>query len=143
MKYLNNIYFRDAQLYFQHHCSSRQCHMIFRNHNNMQICCRKPSDPVRSLSPEQRSAGVRRVTAACRWRVCGSCWRWRCLSGRDWRKSWSAARIWASARSTPSRSHTAVWPRHRCAPERALLPHHHHPHHPPGPALFKPTPRER
>ncbi len=24
-------------LYFQHHCSSLQCHMIFRNHNNMLI----------------------------------------------------------------------------------------------------------
>ncbi len=26
-------------LYFQHHYSSLQCHMIFRNHNNMLICC--------------------------------------------------------------------------------------------------------
>ena len=25
------------QLYFQHHYSSLQCHMIFRNHNNMMI----------------------------------------------------------------------------------------------------------
>ncbi len=33
------IYFCDAQLYFQHHYSSLQCHMIFRNHNNMLICC--------------------------------------------------------------------------------------------------------
>ncbi len=24
---------------FQHHYSSLQCHMIFRNHNNMLICC--------------------------------------------------------------------------------------------------------
>ncbi len=32
-------------LYFQHHCSSLQCHMIFRNHNNMLICCsRENSD---------------------------------------------------------------------------------------------------
>ncbi len=35
----NIIYFCDAQLYFQHHYSSLQCHMIFRNHNNMLICC--------------------------------------------------------------------------------------------------------
>ncbi len=27
--------FCDAQLYFQHHYSSLQCHMIFRNHHNM------------------------------------------------------------------------------------------------------------
>ncbi len=26
-------------VYFQHHYSSLQCHMIFRNHNNMLICC--------------------------------------------------------------------------------------------------------
>ncbi len=25
--------------YFQHHYSSLQCHMIFRNHNNILICC--------------------------------------------------------------------------------------------------------
>ncbi len=31
----------DAQLYFQHHYSSLQCHMIFRNHNNMLIYCSK------------------------------------------------------------------------------------------------------
>ncbi len=35
----NVIYFCDAQLYFQHHYSSLQCHMIFRNHNNMLIYC--------------------------------------------------------------------------------------------------------
>ncbi len=29
------MYFCDAQLYFQHHYSSLQCHMIFRNHNNV------------------------------------------------------------------------------------------------------------
>ncbi len=28
---------RDAQLYFQHHYCSLQCHMIFRNHNNILI----------------------------------------------------------------------------------------------------------
>ncbi len=28
-----------SKLYFQHHYSSLQCHMIFRNHNNMLICC--------------------------------------------------------------------------------------------------------
>ena len=33
------MYFCDAQLYFQHHYSSLQCHMIFRNHFNMLICC--------------------------------------------------------------------------------------------------------
>ncbi len=33
----NIIYFCDAQLYFQHHYSSLQCHMIFRNHSNMLI----------------------------------------------------------------------------------------------------------
>ncbi len=27
-------------LYFQHHYSSLQCHMIFRNHNNILICSR-------------------------------------------------------------------------------------------------------
>ncbi len=35
----NIIYSCDAQLYFQHHYSSLQCHMIFRNHSNMLICC--------------------------------------------------------------------------------------------------------
>ncbi len=33
------MYFCDAQLYFQHHYCSLQCHMIFRNHNNILICC--------------------------------------------------------------------------------------------------------
>ncbi len=33
----NVIYFCDAALYFQHHYSSRQCHMIFRNHSNIMI----------------------------------------------------------------------------------------------------------
>ncbi len=28
-----------SKLYFQHHYSSLQCHMIFRNHNNILICC--------------------------------------------------------------------------------------------------------
>ncbi len=28
-----------SKLNFQHHYSSLQCHMIFRNHNNMLICC--------------------------------------------------------------------------------------------------------
>ncbi len=31
------MYSCDAQLYFQHHYSSLQCHMILRNHNNMLI----------------------------------------------------------------------------------------------------------
>ncbi len=35
----NIIYFCDAQLYFQHHYSSLQCHMIFRNHSNILIYC--------------------------------------------------------------------------------------------------------
>ncbi len=35
--YVIYIYVCDAQLYFQHHYSSIQCHMIFRNHNNMLI----------------------------------------------------------------------------------------------------------
>ncbi len=35
----NAMYFCDAALYFQHHYSSLQCHMIFRNHSNMLICC--------------------------------------------------------------------------------------------------------
>ncbi len=35
----NIIYSCDAQLYFQHHYSSLQCHMIFRNHSNILICC--------------------------------------------------------------------------------------------------------
>ncbi len=35
----NVIYFCDAQLYFQHHYCSLQCHMIFRNHNNILIYC--------------------------------------------------------------------------------------------------------
>jgi len=33
----NVIYSCDAQLYFQHHYSSLQCHMIFRNHANHDI----------------------------------------------------------------------------------------------------------
>ncbi len=28
-----------SKLYFQHHYCSLQCHMIFRNHYNMLICC--------------------------------------------------------------------------------------------------------
>ncbi len=28
-----------SKLYFQHHYSSLQCHMIFRNHSNTLICC--------------------------------------------------------------------------------------------------------
>ncbi len=36
---INVIYFCDAQLNFQHHYSSLQCHMIFRNHSNVLICC--------------------------------------------------------------------------------------------------------
>ncbi len=28
-----------SKLYFQHHYSSLQCHVIFRNHNNILICC--------------------------------------------------------------------------------------------------------
>ncbi len=35
----NVIYSCVANLYFQHHYCSLQCHMIFRNHNNMLICC--------------------------------------------------------------------------------------------------------
>ncbi len=31
------MYFCDAALYFQHHYSSLQCHMIFRNHSNILI----------------------------------------------------------------------------------------------------------
>jgi len=33
------IYSCDEQLYFQHHYSSLQCHMIFRNHYNILIYC--------------------------------------------------------------------------------------------------------
>ncbi len=45
------IYFCDAQLYFQHHYSSLQCHMIFRNQSNMMICClRSPSTGAASVS---------------------------------------------------------------------------------------------
>ncbi len=36
---LKCIYFCDAALYFQHHYCSLQCHMIFRNHSNILICC--------------------------------------------------------------------------------------------------------
>ncbi len=36
---LNCNLFLWSNLYFQHHYSSFQCHMIFRNHNNMMICC--------------------------------------------------------------------------------------------------------
>ncbi len=36
---LNCNLFLWSKLYFQHHYSSLQCHMIFRNHNNMLICC--------------------------------------------------------------------------------------------------------
>ncbi len=36
---LNCNLFLWSNLYFQHHYSSLQCHMIFRNHNNMLICC--------------------------------------------------------------------------------------------------------
>ncbi len=37
--FLNVIYSCDVKLYFQHHFFSFQCHMIFRNHSNMMICC--------------------------------------------------------------------------------------------------------
>ncbi len=33
--YIKLIYFYDAQLYFQHHYSLLQCHMIFRNNFNL------------------------------------------------------------------------------------------------------------
>ncbi len=33
-----NLFLR-LNLYFQHHYSSLQCHMIFRNHYNILICC--------------------------------------------------------------------------------------------------------
>ncbi len=36
---LNCHLFLWSKLYFQHHYSSLQCHMIFRNHSNMLICC--------------------------------------------------------------------------------------------------------
>ncbi len=36
---LNCSWFLWQQLYFQHHYSSLQCHMIFRNQYNMLICC--------------------------------------------------------------------------------------------------------
>ncbi len=36
---LNCNLFLWSKLYFQHHFSSLQCHMIFRNHSNMLICC--------------------------------------------------------------------------------------------------------
>ncbi len=39
-EYIRNvIYFCESKLYFQHHYSSLQCHMIFRNHSNMLIYC--------------------------------------------------------------------------------------------------------
>ncbi len=36
---LNCNLFLWSKQYFQHHFSSLQCHMIFRNHSNMLICC--------------------------------------------------------------------------------------------------------
>ncbi len=33
------MHFCDENQNFQHHCSSLQCHMIFRNLSNMLICC--------------------------------------------------------------------------------------------------------
>ncbi len=36
---LNCNLFLWSKLYFQHHYCSLQCHMIFRNHNNMLIWC--------------------------------------------------------------------------------------------------------
>ncbi len=30
-----------SKLYFQHHYCSLQCHMIFRNHSDIMICCSK------------------------------------------------------------------------------------------------------
>ncbi len=41
--FVNVIYCCDAALYFQHHYSSLQCHMIFRNHYNMLIYCSRNS----------------------------------------------------------------------------------------------------
>ncbi len=42
------IFFPVIKLYFQHHYSSLQCHMIFRNHYNMLICC------LRNISDHNR-----------------------------------------------------------------------------------------
>ncbi len=39
LKYLFSMWIYWSKLYFQHHYSSLQCHMIFRNHSNMLICC--------------------------------------------------------------------------------------------------------
>lgn len=51
------------------------------------------------------------LTAACRWRACGSCcWRSR-PCGRGWRRRWPGARPWPwrSAAPAPSRSCTRPW----------------------------------
>ncbi len=37
--FLNVMYSCEVKLYFQHHYSRLQCHMIFRNQYNMLICC--------------------------------------------------------------------------------------------------------
>lgn len=52
------------------------------------------------------------LTAACRWRACGSCcWQSR-PCGRGWRRRWPGARPWpwrCSAAPAPSRSCTRPW----------------------------------
>lgn len=57
------------------------------------------------------SRGDKRVTAACRWRACGSCWLWRLLYARGWMRRRIGARLWPCYSETlaPSHWHRLVW----------------------------------
>lgn len=64
------------------------------------------------------------LTAACRWRACGSCcWQSR-PCGRGWRRRWPGARPWpwCSAAPAPSRSCTRPWAAPCCGSARSARP---------------------
>lgn len=51
------------------------------------------------------------VIAVCRWRACGSCWLWRLLYVRGWRRRRIGVRLWPCCSENPplSRSHRLAW----------------------------------
>ncbi len=52
-------------VYFQHHYCSLQCHMIFRNHNNILIyCSRNISDYYQIIIHYYQTFGVRKIKKA-------------------------------------------------------------------------------
>lgn len=53
----------------------------------------------------------KRVTAACRWRACESCWLWRLLFAKGWMRRRIDAQLWPCCSETlaPSRWHRPAW----------------------------------